>query len=136
MKKAKKAVESRWLSFDASVGAMIEEFIAHLQTFEFFKEEDATACGLLTQTRRHKFIGAIYILKEIFAPLVVLSKTLQQGALCFSGLPPAVSYKLDDVLKRKDVILATLSEDLAENGKFSLAGVQSLKKVLLSLVTY
>ena len=127
MKKAKKAVASRWLSFDASVGAMIEEFIAHLQTFEFFKEEDATACGLLTQTRCHKFIGAIYILKEVLAPLAVLSKTLQQGELSFAGLPPAVSYclaKLDDVLKRKDVILATLSDDLAENGKFGLAGIQ------------
>ena len=32
--------------------------------------------------------------------------------------------KLDDVLKRKDVILATLSDDLAENGKFGLAGIQ------------
>ena len=127
MKKAKKAVASRWLSFDASVGAMIQEFIAHLQTFEFFKEEDATACGLLTQTRCHKFIGAIYILKEVLAPLAVLSKTLQQGELSFAGLPPAVSYclaKLDDVLKRKDVILATLSDDLAENGKFGLAGIQ------------
>ncbi|XP_068691032.1 zinc finger protein 862-like [Montipora foliosa] len=127
MKKAKKAVASRWLSFDASVGAMIQEFIAHPQTFEFFKEEDATACGLLTQTRCHKFIGAIYILKEVLAPLAVLSKTLQQGELSFAGLPPAVSYclaKLDDVLKRKDVILATLSDDLAENGKFGLAGIQ------------
>lgn len=127
MKKAKKAVASRWLFFDTSVGAMIQEFIAHLQTFEFFKEEDATACGLLTQTRCHKFIGAIYILKEVLAPLAVLSKTLQQGELSFAGLPPAVSYclaKLDDVLKREDVILATLSDDLAENGKFGLAGIQ------------
>lgn len=127
MKKAKKAVASRWLSFDASVGAMIQEFIAHLQTFEFFKEEDATACGLLTQTRCHKFIGALYMLKEVLAPLAVLSKTLQQGELSFAGLPPAVSYclaKVDDVLKRKDVILATLSDDLAENGKFGLAGIQ------------
>lgn len=47
MKKAKKAVASRWLSFDASVGAMIQEFIAHLQTFEFFKEEDALPVAFL-----------------------------------------------------------------------------------------
>lgn len=140
MKKAKKAVASRWLSFDASVGAMIQEFIAHLQTFEFFKEEDATACGLLTQTRCHKFIGALYMLKEVLASLAVLSKTLQQGELSFAGLPPAVSYclaKVDDVLKRKDVILATLSDDLAENGKFGLAGIQITEvKVLPSLVAY
>ena len=45
MKKAKKAVASRWLSFDESVRAMVQEFITHLQVFEFFKENDATACA-------------------------------------------------------------------------------------------
>ena len=127
MKKAKKAVASRWLSFDESVRAMVQEFITHLHVFEFFKENDATACGLLTQTRNHKFIGTLYILKEILQNLAVLSKTLQQGELSFAGLPSAVSYclaKLDDVLRRKDEILATLSVDLSEDGKFGLAGIQ------------
>ena len=127
MKKAKKAVPSRWLSFDESVRAMVQEFITHLHVFEFFKENDATACGLLTQTRSHKFIGTLYILKEILQNLAVLSKTLQQGELSFAGLPSAVSYclaKLDDVLRRKDEILATLSVDLSEDGKFGLAGIQ------------
>ena len=77
MKKAKKAVASRWLSFDESVKAMVQEFITHLHVFEFFKENDATACGLLTQTRNHKFIGTLYILKEILQNLAVLS-TLQR----------------------------------------------------------
>lgn len=77
MKKAKKAVASRWLSFDESVRAMVQEFIAHLQTFEFFKESDATASGLLTLTRSHRFIGTLYILKEILTHLAVLSKTPQ-----------------------------------------------------------
>ena len=127
MKKAKKAVASCWLSFEESVGAMVQEFIAHLQTFEYFKESDATASGLLTQTRSHKFIGTLYILKEILTHLAVLSKTLQHGELCFAGLPSAVSYclaKLDDVLKRKDEILRTLSVDLSENGKLALAGIK------------
>ena len=127
MKKAKKAVASRWLSFDESVRAMVQEFITHLQVFEFFKENDTTTCGLLTQTRNHKFIGTLYILKEILQNLAVLSKTLQQGELSFAGLPSAVSYclvKLDDVLRRKDEILATLSVDLSEDGKFGLPGIQ------------
>ena len=127
MKKAKKAVASRWFSFDESVRAMVQEFIAHLQTFEYFTESDATASGLLTQTRSHKFFGTLYILKEILTHLAVLSKTLQHGELCFAGLPSAVSYclaKLDDVLKRKDEILRTLSVDLSENGKLALAGIE------------
>ena len=32
--------------------------------------------------------------------------------------------KLDDILRRKDEILATPSDDLAENGKFGLVRVQ------------
>ena len=127
MKKAKKAVASRWLSFDKSVRAMVQEFITHLQVFEIFKENDATACGLLMQTRNRKFIGTLYILKEILQNLAVLSKTLQQGELSFAGLPSAVSYclaKLNDVLRRKDEILATLSVDLSEDEKLGLAGIQ------------
>ena len=127
MKKAKKAVASLWLSFDESVRAMVQEFIAHSQTFEFFKESDATASGLLMQTRSHQFIDTPYILKEILTHLAVLSKTLQRGELCFPGLPSAVSYclaKLDDVLKRKDEILRTLSVDLSENGKLPPAGME------------
>jgi len=127
MKKAKKAVAIHWLSFDESVRAMVQEFIPHLQVFEFFKENDTITCGLLTQTRNHKFIGTLYILKEILRNLAVLSKTLQQGELSFAGLPSAVSYclaKLDDVLRRKDEILATLSLDLSEDVKFGLAGIQ------------
>ena len=55
------------------------------------------------------------------------SHTLQHGELCFAGLPSAVSYclaKLDDVLKRKDEILRTLSVDLSENGKLALARIE------------
>ena len=68
-----------------------------------------------------------YILKEILQNLAVLSKTLQQGELSLAGLPSAVSYclaKLDDVLRRKDEILPTMSVDLSEDGKFGLAGIQ------------
>lgn len=122
MEKAKKTVASRWHSFDESVREMVQEFIAHLQTFD-----DATTCGLLTQTTCHKFIGTLYIIKEILTHLAVRGKTLQQGQLSFAGLPSAVLYcltTLDDVLRRKDVILATPSEVFAENGKFGLVGIQ------------
>ena len=88
---------------------------------------DAATGQELTQTRSHKFIGTLYILKEIITHLAVLSKTLQHGELCFPGLPSAVSYclaKLDDVLKRNDEIHRTLNVDLSENGKLALAGIE------------
>lgn len=59
VKKAKKAAATRWLSHKASVESMKQEFVAHITVFDLFKESDATACGLLTRTRNHKFIGAI-----------------------------------------------------------------------------
>jgi len=62
VKKAKKAAATSWLSRKASVEEMKQEYVAHVTVFEFFKELDATACGLLTQTRNHKFIGAINIM--------------------------------------------------------------------------
>lgn len=76
MKKAKKAAASPWLSFDESFRAMVQEVTAHLQTLELFKESDATASGLLMQTRSHQFVGTLYILKEILTHLAVLRKTL------------------------------------------------------------
>ena len=102
-------------------------FNKHLQIFEFSKENAATACGLLMQTRCHKFIATLCILKEIFTHFAVLSKTLQNGEPSSAALLSAVSYclaKLDDILRRKDEILATPSDDLAENGKFGLVRVQ------------
>lgn len=93
---------------------------------ELFKESDATASGLLMQTRSHQFIGTLYILKEILTHPAVLRKTLQHVELCFARLPSAVSYcldKLDDDLKTKDEILRTLIVDLSENAKLALAGI-------------
>ena len=97
-------------------------FNYHLQIFEFSKENAATACGLLMQTRCHKFIATLCILKEIFTHFAVLSKTLQHGEPSSAALLSAVSYCLAKL--GKEEILATPSDDLAENGKFGLVRVQ------------
>ena len=123
VKKAKKAAATRWLSHKASVESMKQEFVAHITVFDFFKESDATACGLLTQTRNHKFIGAIYIMDAVLPPLAILSKAFQFGELSFDAIPSAISAciaKLDKVVSEKDEILAQLSQDMEENGKFGM----------------
>ena len=79
------------------------------------------------QTRGHKFIGTLSILKEVLTHFAVLTKILQHKELSFASLLSAVSYclpKLDDILKRKDDTLVTLGDDLAENGNFDSAGVK------------
>lgn len=97
--------------------------MVHITVFDFFKESDATACGLLTQTRDHKFIGAIYIMDAVLPPLAILSKAFQFGELSFDAIPSAISAciaKLDKVVSEKDEILAQLSQDMEENGKFGM----------------
>ena len=94
---------------------------------QFFKEDGVTTCGLLIQTTSHQFIGTLCILKEVLTPFAVLSKALQHGELTFAALLSPLSYclpKLDDIMRRKDDILVTLGDDLAENGKFGLARLQ------------
>ena len=49
-------------------------FNLHVQIYEFFKEDDATSCGLLMQTRCHKFIGTLSIPKEVLIHFAVLTK--------------------------------------------------------------
>lgn len=94
---------------------------------QFFKEDGVTTCSLLIQTTSHQFIGTLCILKEVLTPFAVLSKALQHGELTFAALLSSLSYcltKLDDITRRKDDILVTLGDDLAENGKFGLARLQ------------
>lgn len=123
VKKAKKAAATSWLSQKASVEEMKQEYVAHVTVFEFFKESDATACGLLNQTRNHKFIGAINIMDAILPPLAILSRAFQFGELSFDAILSATSAciaKLDNVVNEKDQILAQLNPDMEEDGKFGM----------------
>ena len=89
------------------------------------------------QTRCHKFIATLCILKEIFTHFAVLSKTLQHGEPSSAALLSAVSYclaKLDDILRRKDEILATQVMTWQRMENLAWLESKSLKQVLTSLV--
>ena len=45
--KLKKACRTRWLSLEASVKAVFQDYEAVLQTLDYFENSDATASGLL-----------------------------------------------------------------------------------------
>lgn len=72
-----------------------------LQTLRVFKEdEDATATGLLQQKTNLKFLGTVYLLREVLPILGHLSKTFQQGVVCLASIAPAIEYiadRLDEV---------------------------------------
>ena len=67
-----------------------------LQTLRVFKEdEDATATGLLQQKTKLKFLGTVYLLREVLPILGHLSKTFQQGEVCLASIAPAIEYRAD-----------------------------------------
>lgn len=141
-KKIKKACQTRWLSFDAATSAIYEDFNAILQTLRQLKETDAVASGLLSKIDSSKFIGTIYILKEILPVLSNLSKNFQRGQVNFSHIQPSISYtlqKLTEIADSKSPITA-LKRDI--EGRLSISGVNlstatenQLSNLLLKYVT-
>ena len=100
-KRLKKACRTRWLSLDSSVKAVSNDYEAILQTLTQMQEEDATALGLLKRMKTIKFLGVIYILKEVLPILSCLSKKFQRDSLSFSSIIPEVNATkemLDKVL--------------------------------------
>lgn len=95
-KKIKKSCQTRWLSFDAATHAIHEDFTAIVQTLRQLKDNDAVACGLLSKIGSSKFIGTIYILKEILPVLSNLSKNFQRGQVNFSHIQPSINYTTTD----------------------------------------
>ena len=65
----KKACHTRWLSIGQAV-----------------------ACGLLTKMHKPKFIGYIYIFRQVLPILNRVSMTFQGGRINFSHIGPAVDH--------------------------------------------
>ena len=79
---------------------MFETYATLLHTFKEL-EKDALAVGLLKKMKTLKFLGTIYILKEVVPCLTTLSKTFQAGALNISRVGPAINH-------RKKIVVAML----------------------------
>ena len=91
-KKIKKACPTLWLSLEESVNSVFKTSAASLLTFQELKN-DALAARLQKKMKTMKFVGTLYILKEVVVPcLTTLSKTFQAGALNFSHVGPAINH--------------------------------------------
>ena len=107
--KIKKACQTRWLSFDAATRSIHDDFVAVLQTLRQLKDTDAVAAGLLSKIASSKFIGTIYILREVLPVLSSLSKNFQRGHVNFSHIQPSVNYtihKLTEIAESKSPLVA------------------------------
>ena len=128
-KRFKKACRTRWLSTEKAIEGVYEDYEALVQTLRVFKESgDATATGLLQQTSQLKFLGTVYLLKEVLPILSHLSKTFQEGEICLASIAPAIEYTVDrlDEVGRQRKHLARMKEDLSENGRLQRCDLPSV----------
>ena len=122
-KKLKKACSTRWLSFDASTQAVYADYVAILITLSELSASDATAKGLLHEIRTTKFLGTVYILKEVLPELSKLSKTFQYSNTNFSTVQSSVDYTIDRLkkIKKEMTLLKNVKADLDPvNGRLQL----------------
>ena len=101
-KRLKKACQTRWLSFDASVTAALQSYEAILLSLQ--EIDDATAIGLISKLKQVKFIGALYILNAILPVLASLSRQFQAGNFHFSMIRPAVNRAISSLEALEETI--------------------------------
>lgn len=147
VKRIKKACSTRWLSFDKSVAALYQEYEAVLHTLKALHEDGcATAHGLFNRLKEGKFLGVLFILKDVLPVLSHLSKAFQGGSVAFSQVVPminATKASLEELLETNSPVqkfLAVLESytNICEDIKVSAAQQQQLyclqEKYITSLV--
>ena len=98
----KKACQTRWLSFDASVTAALQSYEAILLSLQ--EIDDATAIGLISKLKQVKFIGTLYNLNAILPVLASLSRQFQAGNFHFSMIRPAVNRAISSLEALEETI--------------------------------
>ncbi|XP_070552438.1 zinc finger protein 862-like [Ptychodera flava] len=119
-KKLKKACKTRWLSFESAVNSIYDEIVPVLRALEEL-QSDAVSFGLFKKMRTVKFIGAIYILREVLPVLAQLSKAFQRDTINYAHLEPLIKYtkdKLSDILDNGSPI-EQLKIGLSDGGRLS-----------------
>ena len=136
----KKACQTRWLRFDASVTAALQSYEAIVLSLQ--EIDDATATGLISRLRKVKFIGTLYILHAIPPVLSSLSKQFQAGNFHFSMIQQAVNRAVLALkeLKETKVPLEKLQSDMdsftniSSDLKFGRDSGKELEALLINYV--
>ena len=119
VKTVKKACRTRWLSLDAGVDGVFDEYAGLVKTMEeIIKTErgksGAKATGLLKKIMKPDFIGTLYLLKHMLPLLSTLSKSFQANSLNFSRIIPAINKcktKIKEI-ERSGKVWKNLENDL------------------------
>ncbi|WAR15708.1 ZN862-like protein [Mya arenaria] len=121
-RRLKKTCQTRWLSFNSSVQAILKEYPAVLQALNELQSSDSASLGLLTKLRSFKLVSAVYILAEVLPHLDQLSKTFQLGTVALSQVFPTIQYtneKLSQIANSMSPV-KKLCQDISENGSLNI----------------
>ena len=142
-RRLKKACRTRWLSLDASVKALHQDYEAVLHTLSKFEKSDATASGLYKKNRSIIFVGVVYIFADVLPVLSELSKSFQKDSLNFSAIVPAINLakeKLTAILD-DEIPLTKLTSDfdslenMCSDLKVSKKEMDELKSLFKKYIT-
>ena len=100
---------------------MYADYAAILITLSELSASDPT--GLLHEIRTTKFLGTVYILKEVLPELSKLSKTFQYSKTNFSTVQSSVNFTIDRLkkIKKEMTPLKKVKADLDPvNGRLQL----------------
>ena len=121
----KRACKTRWLSFEASIVAVFEDYIPVLQTLNKL-ESDATAFGLLKKMNKVLFLGLVYILYFVLPILARVSRIFQKGFVSFAIIGPTLeSAKFElNSLAEDNKPIKLLETELASGGRLGTLEIE------------
>ena len=119
VKTVKKACRTRWLSLDAGVNGVFDEYVGIRKALEEMQKplHGKSAClakGILKKINGHEFIGTLYLLKHFLPVLSILSKSFQASSLNFSRIIPAINKCKSKIqqIKDKGLVWENLEKDI------------------------
>ena len=128
VRKVKKAVRTRWLSLQASVYSVYQEYVwTNPYSLEYKRSTIRPSCKKAPKKiDSPEFLGTLYLLKFMLPHLLsYLSRTFQSSNLNFSRVSPNIHVtktKLQET-HAENKILVELDKDLGEDGRLSLCNI-------------
>ena len=127
-RKLKKACQTRWLSFDKAIAAVLRDLPAILQTLRALVDDPACS-GLLKKFSKPKHIGTIFILNSVLPILSELSRNFQYGSVNYSRIQPSINsckFKLQDLVDNS-IPLKKFKEYITEDSHLELSATVTEK---------
>lgn len=122
----KKACKTRWLSFEASIVAAMEDLIPLVQTLNDLSDSDPAANGLLQKLNSPHFVGLLFILHAILPILGKISRIFQKGYVNFASIRPTLDSAISELrqIETENSPIQTAKNELAKGGRLELLEVE------------